>query len=150
MIVGIGRRNKENISWIIVRQNPENFNYWWSFVQSLTPGMAYQEFCLNWDELVSTMGQKLIMKYLPNNGQTPDHDGKSWKMESAIPALQCELASAEEGLPASGHQTAATLDGEHRENSENTGLQASGSWVYTRRMILMSANSCIFPHTGKN
>ena len=77
MILGIGRRNKENISWIIVRQNPENFNCGWSLVQSLTPVMVYQEFYLNWAELVSTMGQKLIMKYLPNNGQTPDHSGKS-------------------------------------------------------------------------
>ena len=65
--------------------------------------MGYQEFYPNWDELVSTMGQKLIKKYLPNNGQTPDHSGKSWKMESAIAALQCEPVSPEEGQPASSH-----------------------------------------------
>ena len=47
------------------------------------------------------MGQKLIMKCLPNIGQIPDQEGKTWEMESAIAALQCELVSPKEGeLPA--------------------------------------------------
>ena len=44
MILGMGRTTKENVSWIIVRQSPENLNYWQGLVQNLTPSVAYQEF----------------------------------------------------------------------------------------------------------
>ena len=58
-----------------------------------------------------------------------DPEGKTWDMESAVVAFQCESAGAEKGeyLPPGLHSTAATLttaSGEPRGNSENEGLQA--------------------------
>ena len=47
MILSMEEATRENVSWIIVRKNPENldnFNYLWDLVQNLTPGLACQEF----------------------------------------------------------------------------------------------------------
>ena len=40
MILSMEEATRENVSWIIVRKNPENldnFNYLWDLVQNLTP-----------------------------------------------------------------------------------------------------------------
>ena len=50
-----------------------------------------ENFCLNWTEPPSAVGQELIMKCLPNIGHIHDQEGKTWEMEPAIAALQHEL-----------------------------------------------------------
>ena len=85
------------------------------------------------------------MKCLPNIGQIPDQEGKTWEMESTIEALQCELVN-----PKSTQEREKTQERRlRRENTcrlavirlhpfpvvnleetlENTGSQAPDSWI---------------------
>ena len=72
----------------------------------------------------SAMGQKLIMKCVPNIGHIHGQKGETWEMEPAIAALQQELVRLEgEYLLSRSHQTTATTYGEPWRNAENTQLQ---------------------------
>ena len=83
---------------LLVRQNPESFNYWWGVVQNSTARVTYQEF-FDWSGMsIPSPWKKSWSWNVSQIMVIHDQEGKPWEMELVTEALQCQPVSPEKGV----------------------------------------------------
>ena len=122
---------RENVSWIIlmVRQDPENFNYWWGLVQNLTPRVTYQVFLPDLGCASQHHGTKFDYEVPPKYWFSSWPRGEDLR-NGIFPAIKDCNPSAWASEPQGREirlQSVTPYD-EFWGNSETVGLQAPDSW----------------------